>query len=88
MAIRAHFQGDGSQFLTGVPARDLDDTEFDALPAETQQAVLLARDSAGHLLYRVTDKAAALEAAGRAEPAPVLADPETEARRTRRKGGE
>jgi len=39
MASKARFKGDGSQFLNGVPARDLDEDEYAALDAETKKLV-------------------------------------------------
>lgn len=49
MAIKAHYKGDGSQFLNGVPARNLQDDEYEALDAAQRKAV---RDSG---LYRMAD---------------------------------
>jgi hypothetical protein len=40
MATKARFKGDGSEFLNGVPARDLSDDEYDALTDEQKAAVL------------------------------------------------
>jgi sugar/nucleoside kinase (ribokinase family) len=52
-APAARYQGDGSQFVSGVPARDLTRAEYDALSDEQREAVLTTRDSAGALLYDV-----------------------------------
>lgn len=48
MAIKAKFKGDGSEFHSGIPARDLTDEEYDSLSKE-DQAVVLASP-----LYNVT----------------------------------
>jgi len=34
------YQSDGTQYVNGVPARDLTQSEFDALPADLQAACL------------------------------------------------
>lgn len=41
MAVVAKYKGDGSEYLMGVPARNLDEAEFDALSDE-QKAEMAA----------------------------------------------
>lgn len=49
MAIKARFKGKGTEYLNGVPARDLDEDDLAALDPETRK---LVRSSD---LYEVAD---------------------------------
>jgi hypothetical protein len=63
---RATYNGDGSEYLNGIPARDLDDEEYQALDPDQRKAVREAKMSGGKPLYDVrTD--AELRSARRAE---------------------
>jgi hypothetical protein len=57
MATKATYQGDGTEYLNGVPARDLSDEDWAALDDEHQAAV------AASPLYEV--------AAAKGTPAPT-----------------
>lgn len=39
MAIRARYKGDGSEFYAGIPARNLDEEEYQALDVEQRKLV-------------------------------------------------
>lgn len=39
MAIKARYTGDGSEYLNGIPARNLSDEEYEALDREQKHAV-------------------------------------------------
>lgn len=39
MAIKARYKGDGSEFLNGIPARNLDEDEYAALDADQKRDV-------------------------------------------------
>ena len=39
MAIRAIYKGDGSEYLVGIPARNLDEDDYQALDTEQRKAV-------------------------------------------------
>jgi hypothetical protein len=52
-APAARYQGDGSQFVSGVPARDLTHAEYEALTDEQRDAVLTTRGPGGALIYDV-----------------------------------
>ncbi len=39
MAIRAAYKGDGGEYLAGIPARNLDEDDYQALDAEQRKAV-------------------------------------------------
>jgi hypothetical protein len=39
MAIRARYKGDGSEFHAGIPARSLDEEEYQALDTEQRKLV-------------------------------------------------
>lgn len=56
MTIKARYKGDGTEFLNGVPARNLSDEEYDALDTEQKSDV---RRSG---LYDVVSEAKATEA--------------------------
>lgn len=49
MVKKAIYKGDGGQFLNGVPARDLQDDEYDALSTEQKHDVRYGG------LYRMVD---------------------------------
>lgn len=42
MTPKYTYNGDGTQFVMGVPARDLSSAEFEALPQEQQEECLLS----------------------------------------------
>jgi hypothetical protein len=73
MAVKATYQGNGDDHLTGVPMRDLDQAEYDALTDEQRAAVLQTVGSDGKSLYRVNKKAE-MVAAGLAEAPEETAD--------------
>jgi hypothetical protein len=39
MATRAKYKGNGGEFLEGIPARDLDEDEYQALDADRRKMV-------------------------------------------------
>lgn len=39
MALRARYTGDGTAYLNGIPARNLDEDEFEALSADDRRRV-------------------------------------------------
>jgi hypothetical protein len=41
--VKAKYVGDGSEFLNGVPARDLTDEDWNRLTEEQQDAVINSR---------------------------------------------
>ena len=43
MAIRAKYKGNGAEFHEGIPARDIDDDEYQAMDADQRK---MLRDSA------------------------------------------
>jgi hypothetical protein len=85
MATKARFKGDGSEFLNGVPARDLSDDEYDALSDEQKAAVLGSTQ-----LYSVRDAKAEREELPEelVQPAVALTEADTpKARKASDKGG-
>lgn len=52
-AIWAHYKGDGTEHIYGVPARHLTENDRDALTAEQRRAVRNVKQSNGQPLYAV-----------------------------------
>ncbi len=55
----AKYLGDGSEFFSGVPARDLSEDEFAALPDEQKAQLAAESPAGGKRLYSLHQTAAA-----------------------------
>jgi hypothetical protein len=71
-----HYRGDGTEFLSGVPARHLDESEYRALPADQRKAVREAVQSGGKPLYDYQGFRSALSAQDQQQDDDVASAPE------------
>jgi hypothetical protein len=74
------YVGKSPEHIVGVPEGDITEEEYDALPWELQQAVLINKGSDGQVLYvekpAEADTPVAAEPESVPDPAPAAAEPD------------
>ncbi|HXI17968.1 MAG TPA: hypothetical protein VNM48_16520 [Chloroflexota bacterium] len=83
MAIRATYKGDGTEYLLGVPARNLDEDDYLALDSEQRKAV---RESSIYAYKTDKEMSAASTAAPVESPSPKAESAVTPTATTRGEG--
>lgn len=56
-AIQARYMGDGAEFINGVPARNLTESEYDALTPDERLAVHNTKMAGDKPLYQIRTEA-------------------------------